>query len=213
MNNFDLVSKLYLIPGIVLGLTLHEYCHALAAFKLGDETAKTEGRLTFNPLKHIDPLGFIFILFAGFGWAKPVSFHPENLSHPRRDKALIAAAGPLSNLALGLASMMFIKFATPLLYKMNIPFNIVYVISYVILDMALINLGLFVFNILPLPPLDGSHIFLAGLNLKPETENKIYRYGTIVLFAIIILENVLGYDIIPIGKFTGWTFNLFFPTE
>lgn len=213
MNNFDLVSKLYLIPGIVLGLTLHEYCHALAAFKLGDETAKTEGRLTFNPLKHIDPLGFIFILFAGFGWAKPVSFHPENLSHPRRDKALIAAAGPLSNLALGLASMMFIKFATPLLYKMNIPFNIVYVISYVILDMALINLGLFVFNILPLPPLDGSHIFLAGLNLKPETENKIYRYGTIVLFAIIILENVLGYDIIPIGKFTGWIFNLFFPTE
>ena len=213
MNDFDLVSKLYLIPGIVLGLTLHEYCHALAAFKLGDETAKTEGRLTFNPLKHIDPLGFIFILFAGFGWAKPVSFHPENLSHPRRDKALIAAAGPLSNLALGLASMLFIKFATPLLYKMNIPFNIVYVISYVILDMALINLGLFVFNILPLPPLDGSHIFLAGLNLKPETENKIYRYGTIILFAIIILENVLGYDIIPIGKFTDWVFNLFFPTE
>ena len=213
MNDFDLVSKLYLIPGIVLGLTLHEYCHALAAFKLGDETAKTEGRLTFNPLKHIDPLGFIFILFAGFGWAKPVSFHPENLSHPRRDKALIAAAGPLSNLALGLASMLFIKFATPLLYKMNIPFNIVYVISYVILDMALINLGLFVFNILPLPPLDGSHIFLAGLNLKPETENKIYRYGTIVLFAIIILENVLGYDIIPIGKFTDWVFSIFFPGE
>ena len=213
MNDFDLVSKLYLIPGIVLGLTLHEYCHALAAFKLGDETAKTEGRLTFNPLKHIDPLGFIFILFAGFGWAKPVSFHPENLSHPRRDKALIAAAGPLSNLALGLASMLFIKFATPLLYKMNIPFNIVYVVSYVILDMALINLGLFVFNILPLPPLDGSHIFLAGLNLKPETENKIYRFGTIVLFAIIILENVLGYDIIPIGKFTDWVFSLFFPGE
>ncbi|MBO4319145.1 MAG: site-2 protease family protein [Treponema sp.] len=212
MGDFDLVSKLYSIPGIVLGLTLHEYCHALAAYKLGDETAKTEGRITFNPLKHIDPLGFIFILFAGFGWAKPVSFHPENLSHPRRDKALIAAAGPLSNLALGLLSMLLLKYAFPIIYGWKIPASIMSILTIVFFDMALINLGLFVFNILPLPPLDGSHIFLAGLNLKPETENKIYRYGTIVLFAIIILENVLHYDIIPIGKFTSWVFNLFFPS-
>lgn len=209
MANFDIASKLYSVPGIVIGFTVHEYCHALSAYKLGDETAKSEGRLTLNPLRHIDPFGFIFILFAGFGWAKPVSFREENLKRPRRDKALIAAAGPFSNLILGLAFLFGLKLLFPVLSG-RLPYNAFTVTANLMLYAGIINLGLFAFNILPLPPLDGSHIFLAGLNLKKETEAKIYRYGMWVLFAIIITENVLNVDIIPIGKFTDWVFNLIF---
>ena len=100
---------LYALPGIIIGLTVHEFCHALAAYKLGDHTAREMGRLSFNPLKHIDLIGFLFIIFAGFGWAKPVQFNPENLSHPRRDKAIIAAAGPLSNLVLALVFIALVR--------------------------------------------------------------------------------------------------------
>ena len=107
--HFDIIDTLYSLPGIVIGLTLHEYCHALAAYKLGDGTAKADGRLTFDPIKHIDPIGFLFIVIAGFGWAKPVSFDPRNLAHPRRDRVIIALAGPLSNLALGIVSLFIVK--------------------------------------------------------------------------------------------------------
>ena len=209
MSNFDIVTKLYSIPGIVVGLTLHECCHALASYKLGDETAKSEGRLTLNPLKHIDPFGFIFILFAGFGWAKPVSFREENLKRPRLYKALIAAAGPFSNLILGLVLLIGLKLALPLFVR-TLPETACAIIINLLLYAGIINLGLFAFNMLPLPPLDGSHIFLAGLHLKKETEAKIFRYGTLVLFAIIIIENALNIDIIPIGKFTDWVFGLIF---
>jgi Zn-dependent protease len=100
---------IYSLPGIILGLTVHEYSHALAAYKLGDYTARDQGRLSFNPLRHIDIIGFLFIIFAGFGWAKPVQFQPGNLRRPRRDKALIAAAGPLSNFLLALILIFLIK--------------------------------------------------------------------------------------------------------
>ena len=209
MANFDILNKLYTIPGIVIGLTVHEYCHAFAAYKLGDETAKSDGRLTLNPMKHIDPIGFLFILFAGFGWAKPVSFNDKNLKHPRRDKALIAAAGPFSNLILGFAFLFGLKLLIPIL-STKLPDSVFVITASLMLYAGIINLGLFAFNILPLPPLDGSHIFLAGLNLKKATEMKIYRYGMWVFIAIIIAENVLNVDIIPIGKFTDWVFNLIF---
>ena len=87
--HFDIIDTLYSLPGIVIGLTLHEYCHTLAAYKLGDGTVKADGRLTFDPIKHIDPIGFLFIVIAGFGWAKPVSFDPRNLAHPRRNRVII----------------------------------------------------------------------------------------------------------------------------
>ena len=90
----NLQNILYTIPAILLALTIHECSHALCAWKLGDNTARDQGRITLNPLKHIDIIGFLFIMIAGFGWAKPVQFNPQNLKHYRRDRALIAAAGP-----------------------------------------------------------------------------------------------------------------------
>jgi len=105
----DIKTTLYVLPGIILGLTIHEFCHAYCAYKLGDNTAKDQGRLTFNPIKHIDVIGFIFIILAGFGWAKPVEFNPENLKNPRRDKALIAAAGPVSNFIMGVILALIVR--------------------------------------------------------------------------------------------------------
>lgn len=190
----------YALPGVLLGLTVHECCHALCAWKLGDNTARDQGRITLNPLRHIDLIGFLFIIFAGFGWAKPVQFAPENLRNLRRDKALIAAAGPLSNLVLGLILILIVKAMLPFLdgfssFKENL--------FYVLYTAASINFGLFVFNLLPIPPLDGSHIVFSGLNLSHEIEERIRQIGLPVLFLILIAQNYAKITIIPIGKIVG----------
>ena len=193
----NLQNTLYSIPGVLLGLTIHECCHALCAWKLGDSTAKDQGRITLNPIKHIDLIGFLFIVIAGFGWAKPVQFNPEYLARPRRDKALIAAAGPFSNLALGLL------FALALKGLLALPFAagaFIETVFYTVYYAAFINFGLFVFNLLPIPPLDGSHIVFSGLNLQPETERRIMRIGMPLLFIIMIIQSRSGLTIIPIGE-------------
>jgi Zn-dependent protease len=194
----DIRTTLYMIPGVLLGLTVHECCHALCAWKLGDSTARDQGRITLNPLKHIDPVGFIFLIIAGFGWAKPVQFNPERLSHLRRDKALIAAAGPFSNLVLGVVLTLILKAFISSLTGGFTDFteNVFNILFYA----AAINFGLFVFNLLPIPPLDGSHIAFSGLNVRPETERRISRIGMPVLFAVILIQNFTNITIIPIGK-------------
>lgn len=201
--HFDIIDTLYSLPGIVIGLTLHEYCHALAAYKLGDGTAKADGRLTFEPLKHIDPIGFLFIVIAGFGWAKPVSFDERNFAHPRRDRILIALAGPLSNLVLGIVSLYVVKLLRLAgVQTSSLPLFAVYkTVFYVLLYTATINLGLFIFNILPIPPLDGSHVFFSGMNFSKEKEARFMQWGTFALFALIAAERATGIDFIPIGAF------------
>jgi len=193
----NLQNILYTLPGILLGLTVHEYCHALCSWKLGDSTARDQGRLTLNPLKHIDVIGFVFIIVAGFGWAKPVMFNPANLRNFRRDKAMIAAAGPLSNLLLGTLLILIIK---ALIYFEISYNNFTEHLLYILYFSASINFGLFIFNLLPIPPLDGSHIVFSSLNLKPETEERIRRIGMPLLFIILIIQNFAKITIIPIGK-------------
>jgi len=197
----DIKSTLYTIPGILLGLTVHEFCHAFCAWKLGDSTARDQGRLTLNPLKHIDIVGFIFIIIAGFGWAKPVQFDPWQLKNYRRDKALIAAAGPFSNLVLGTILVFIIKAIIFYYGKTGSDIN-VFLENYlfnVLFIAASINFGLFIFNLIPIPPLDGSHIVFSGLNLKFETEEKIRKIGMPVLILILLIQNFLDITIIPIG--------------
>jgi Zn-dependent protease len=165
------------------------------------------GRLTFNPLKHIDLIGFIFIIIAGFGWAKPVQFNPENLARPRRDKAIIAAAGPPSNLVLALVFITLIKIwlALPELTSSEAVLTFFFAGSFVtLIDVifygAAINLGLFIFNLFPIPPLDGSHIVFSGLNLRPETETNIMKIGAPLLLIILLIQNRTNITILPIGK-------------
>lgn len=193
----DWQGILFTLPGVLLGLTVHECCHALCAWKLGDNTAREQGRITLNPFKHIDLIGLLFIVFAGFGWAKPVQFAPENLRNLRRDKALIAAAGPLSNLVLGLILIFIVKAMIPFLDGFNsFTINLLNVLYYA----ASINFGLFIFNLLPIPPLDGSHIVFSGLNIDIETEEKIRKIGLPILFLILIIQNSTNVTIIPIGN-------------
>jgi len=206
----DWQQIVYYLPGVLLGLTVHEFFHAYAAWKLGDNTAKEQGRLTLNPIKHIDIIGLLFIIFAGFGWAKPVQFSPENLKHLRRDKAIIAAAGPLSNFALGVIFALSIRFLFYFHISNDLEFSEIAFHSFLILySAASVNFGLFIFNLLPVPPLDGSHIVFSGLNLGYSTEEKIRKIGLPVLFLIIIVQNYFNITIIPIAHAINWLMNLF----
>jgi Zn-dependent protease len=194
---------LYLLPGIIIGLTFHELMHAFVALKLGDSTARDQGRLTLNPIKHIDPLGFIFILIAGFGWAKPVQINRANLKHPRRDDALIAVAGPTANLVLALALSVVYSL---ILNILNMGYNESqnYPILMLFINTIAINYVLFLFNMLPIPPLDGSHLIFSAIRIKPETEAKLYRYGMLVLLGILVLGRVLNINLLPIGPVLNW---------
>jgi len=195
----DFESMLRLLPGIIVGLTVHEFAHASVASRLGDDTAKLQGRASLNPLVHIDPLGFIFLLVAGFGWAKPVVIDQSKLKHPRRDDAIIAAAGPLSNLALSIVGAAVFTILIGLVPYGGEP---TYAwILHSIMAGIYVNLGLFVFNAIPLPALDGSHILLSALNLRDSpTAHLVFRYGMIVLFGIILAEQFFNIDILPIGR-------------
>lgn len=206
--NFNWTNILYSLPGVIIGLTVHEFSHAFVADKLGDGTARAQGRLTLNPFYHIDPIGMVFILLAGFGWAKPVQFDMRNLKSPKRDRILIALAGPLSNLILGVVFLFVIKLTFDTLDFL--PETLYVILFRLLFSISVINLGLFIFNMLPIPPLDGSHVFLSGLNLSSTVEQQITQYGTLALFAIITLENIIDIDLLPIGTFTHWVVSLVF---
>lgn len=155
MSGFDLIHSLKLLPGIVTGLTIHEFSHAWMAKRCGDTTSHDQGRVTLNPLKHIDPLGFIMLFIAGFGWAKPVQFNESNLKNPGVDVIKIAVAGPFSN-AL---TAMFLSLTYAALLDWGININGIW--AELFIYAIFINWGLFVFNLIPLPPLDGSHILFS----------------------------------------------------
>jgi len=187
----DIKQMLISIPGLIIGFTFHEYSHALAAYKLGDVTVKEDGRLTLNPCKHIDIIGFIFFIFAGFGWAKPVRFYPDMLKNPRRDKAIIAAAGPFANLVLGVSFFFIITGLMVFRIYDEEAINIVNPIIDVLSIWVSINIALFIFNMLPIPPLDGSHILISCLHIKYATESKIMKFGSWIFILIIIIQKMI----------------------
>jgi Zn-dependent protease len=193
MGNFDLERVLTFLPGIILGLTVHEYCHALVAHMCGDSTSKDQGRVTLNPLKHIDPIGFMMLIFVGFGWAKPVQFNEENLNNPKTDVLKIALAGPLSNAVLAMILSVIFSLVAASSEMSEIVYNVFIYAIY-------INWGLFVFNLIPLPPLDGSHLLLHKLKSRPELYNAIFKYGSFLLFGLIIGSMVTKIDFLPIGS-------------
>lgn len=195
----NLTQTLEIIPAAVIGLTVHEFSHAYAAYRLGDTTAKELGRVSLNPLKHIDWIGFFLIVVAGFGWAKPVTFNPQNLKNKHRDEILISIAGPLSNLIL---AILFFVIARSLYFVsfFNGTDLGLWIINLIVL-WGVINIALFIFNLIPLPPLDGSHIYLTYIqDINPRLMLNLYKYGTAVLFAIIIGESWLHINILHISE-------------
>lgn len=197
MDHFDIARTLKFLPGIILGLTVHEFSHAIVARWCGDSTSADQGRVTLNPLKHIDPLGFILLLVAGFGWAKPVQFNEQNLKNPRTDILKIAVAGPLSNafLAMLLSVIMVLCSKMVTVYPGNAINTGFEILFYAIF----INWGLFVFNLIPLPPLDGSHILFHPFRRYPEVHDWLYKYGSLALFVILIAGGVSGKSFLPIS--------------
>ena len=193
MDGLDILRTLEFLPGIIIGLTVHEFSHAYIALRAGDSTSRDQGRITLNPLKHIDPLGFIMLLVAGFGWAKPVEFNEQNLRNPKTDVLKIAVAGPVSNAltAMVLSVIYAIFYQTGHINPYTITDEI---FRYAIF----INWGLFIFNLLPIPPLDGSHLLLAWFKKFPVLYAALYKYGTFALLALLIGSAVTKVNLLPI---------------
>ena len=177
----------------MFALSFHEFAHAWMASKCGDYTAARMGRLTLNPIAHLDVMGSMMILFVGFGWAKPVPVDSRNLRDPRKDMMKVAAAGPISNLLLAMFAGMVWRLlgGTGLFSNSNFPVLIFYFTQ--------INIALAVFNLIPVSPLDGSQIFSGYLmKTNPQLAWKIQSYGPQVLFGLILFGYVTGFSILSL---------------
>ncbi|MFA5025854.1 MAG: site-2 protease family protein [Candidatus Shapirobacteria bacterium] len=176
------MENIIALLSLLVAITIHEFCHALAADKLGDPTPRAYGRLTLNPLAHLDPLGTIMLFIAHFGWGKPVPIDPYNFSHPRRDEIIVALAGPISNFLL---AFIFSR----------IPGTLTYILAYT-------NLYLGIFNLFPIPPLDGSKVLLNILPIDTaiNVEHAFERYG-FILIALLIVSGLLTRILNPIFAF------------
>ncbi len=193
------------LPAVLLALSFHEMCHAFAAHKLGDSTARNLGRLTLNPFKHIDPVGFICMVLFHFGWANPVPINTRYFKKPRRDMALSAAAGPLSNLLLGMISALLLRLSlffvgkfceqdlnavwlslwthgTPQVSK---TFFVVAILVMMLYLSVIINFNYAIFNLIPIPPLDGSRIFYVFLPTKWYFA--VMKYERIIMIVMLAL--------------------------
>lgn len=175
----------------MFALSFHEFAHAWMASKCGDNTAARMGRLTLNPMAHLDVMGSLMILFVGFGWAKPVPVNSRNLRDPRKDMMKVAAAGPLSNLLLAMLAGMAWRLLGGINFLLDTNFPVL------IFYFTQINIALAVFNLIPVSPLDGSQIFSGYLmKTNPELALKIQSYGPQVLFGLILFGYVTGFSIL-----------------
>lgn len=184
----EVIAARILIAAFIL--PIHEAAHGWMANKMGDPTAKWMGRLTLNPLKHLDPIGSILLIFTGYGWAKPVPINTRNFKNQKQGMAITAAAGPLSNLLIALVFIILWKIVVYASYASDIAF--LEVLSTLLFYIVSINVGLAVFNLLPIPPLDGSRV--VGLFLPEKLYFQIMqyeRYIMIAFFALIMFTNVL----------------------
>lgn len=194
----NILNTVLLIPGILLAFTFHEYAHAIVAYKLGDKTPKFQGRLTFNPLAHIDPLGFIMILFFKFGWAKPVQVNPSSFKNYYKDDLKVSVAGVVGNLVAALLSTIVLIIVSKIFYpglslvevfgSLSINKNALGYILFMIPFLSInINCVLFVLNLIPIPTFDGFHIIR---DLFPKffykIEDKLYKHQMLILFAFLL---------------------------
>lgn len=184
-----LLSLIFWLGAVALALTIHEMAHALASDRLGDPTARLSGRISLDPREHYDPVGTTMLILTSvmaafgapvipFGWAKPVMFDPYNLKNPKRDAALIAAAGPVSNLLFAAIASLLLKFLV-----LEIP--VLNVFAFALIS---VNVSLAVFNLLPIHPLDGSKVLygLLPLGLAREYDSVMSRWGTLLLIFLIV---------------------------
>lgn len=200
----DLTQLLFSIIALLIAITVHEFSHALVADKLGDPTPRLMGRLTLNPLAHLDPIGTIMLFLVHFGWGKPVQFDPFNLKNPKKDSALISFAGPTSNLLLATLLSLFIRLPVFGFLGVNLMGLLIIIIQ--------INVLLAIFNLIPIHPLDGFKV-VAGVLPKQYYSSwmELERYG--IFFLIILLFPIFGASPIQsiLGPVVSFILNLLLP--
>ncbi len=201
-NPSALSMLLFSVPGVLIAITFHEFAHGWVAYKLGDNTAKMEGRLSLNPLDHLDPIGTLMLIFAGFGWGKPVHVNPANYTRKismDKGEALVSLAGPLMNFILAIV-LTIIMFAvakgtstgiaiSDLGFYISTSNRIIEIVIKMLLYSVSINIGLGVFNLIPLPPLDGSKIIMPFL---PYNAKQWFRNNEQIFYIIFVLIWITG---------------------
>ena len=203
----NLTDYIYIVVAALFAIILHEIAHGLVSTWLGDPTPKRQGRLSLNPLKHLDPIGTLCLIFFHVGWAKPVVVNPDYYKNKKRGMALVALAGPLMNFLLAIFSIIIMA----IFVKVNAYSNVLIIIYNFLLYYSVINLGLGLFNLIPIPPLDGSRIL--GAFLKDDTYEqymKYERYGFIIIAILLALSSLRGNGTSFISELVDIIFNFIF---
>lgn len=204
----NLFEYIYVVPAALLAIILHEISHGLISTFLGDPTPKRQGRLSLNPLKHLDPVGTLCLVVFHVGWAKPVVVNPRYYKHKKGGMALVALAGPLMNFLLAIISIIVLSLITVFAKSYN---NFLDVMFNFFTYLAIINLGLGIFNLIPIPPLDGSRIIGAALSDDAyEIYMKIERFGFIIIAVLLFLSSLRGGGISIVSEMVENIFMFFY---
>ena len=212
-----LSNLLFTLPCILVALTFHEVAHGWMAYRLGDPTARSLGRLSLNPLRHLDPIGTLCMILFHFGWARPVPVNSRYFKKPRRDMALTAAAGPVMNFILAFAGLLVMRILLVVFSALPVPsssflMNIEIAAYTLFYYFHVINLSLGVFNLIPVPPLDGSRIFLVWLPAKYYfgimKYERYIQFGLLVLLWLGLLDSVLSTTVNGISRGMSWVIGL-----
>ena len=205
-NPSSLLSLVLTLRAVIIAMTFHEYAHAWAADKLGDDTPRSQGRLTLNPLKHIEPIGFFILLFTGFGWGRPVEINSSNFSRNisrSKGEAIVSFAGPLMNIILSIVSAFLLGIIIKFNWLANVQLQYAQIIIIFMMQLMYINIGLGVFNLIPLPPLDGSKILRHFLPNKARIWFDSYQYIFYIIFIVIWVLGITSIIISPIINLIG----------
>lgn len=196
---------LSVVPALIC-ITLHELAHGYVAYRLGDDTAKRAGRLTLNPLRHIDIMGLLMMIVFKFGWAKPVPVNMWKFKNPKKGMAITAAAGPIANLLIALVFLFLYGFLFALLHRHGRSLNWLLEMLYIT---AYLSVALAIFNIIPIPPLDGSKVLFSCISDRSYTKLMYYeRYGMIILLVLVLLLSRTSLD--PLSRAAYWVMDKLF---